>query len=351
MAMKDGSNEQLEKSRLQSKVLDYQKTKKLTKCGLIAIAVILVLLLIFVSTGWTLNGSGSGTKPTSASNGKDGKDGNTPYIGENGNWFIDGVDTGISSKGEDGEQGADGEDATDGVQGNTGAKGDKGKDGLTPYIGENGNWFIGDTDTGIPATGSGSGDGTGNTIQDSGSFTVKLDANNGNKSIAVSETRGFANPTDYLKTNGVNNAWNITFSDVPVGSVIDTEVGGSKNGHNYFAYTFFLKNTGTEVLNYNELLTLTENKLDAVKAIRYMIYRDGESMIYASPAANGSKEPFACNESFTGDVNLTSKDYIGLNAGEVVRYTVVIWFEGNDPECVDDILGGSVKLNLGFKIL
>lgn len=28
-------------------------------------------------------------------------------------------------------------------------KGEKGDDGFTPYIGNNGNWFIGDTDTGV----------------------------------------------------------------------------------------------------------------------------------------------------------------------------------------------------------
>lgn len=31
-------------------------------------------------------------------------------------------------------------------------KGEKGDDGLTPYIGENGNWFIGDVDTGVSAS-------------------------------------------------------------------------------------------------------------------------------------------------------------------------------------------------------
>lgn len=31
----------------------------------------------------------------------------------------------------------------------------KGEDGQTPYIGENGNWWIGDTDTGKPSTGEG----------------------------------------------------------------------------------------------------------------------------------------------------------------------------------------------------
>ena len=50
-------------------------------------------------------------------------------------------------KGEKGEQGPAGEDGKDGVDG------EDGQDGLTPYVGENGNWWIGDIDTGIQATG------------------------------------------------------------------------------------------------------------------------------------------------------------------------------------------------------
>ena len=40
-----------------------------------------------------------------------------------------------------------------GPQGEIGLTGEKGEDGLTPYIGDNGNWWIGDQDTGIRATG------------------------------------------------------------------------------------------------------------------------------------------------------------------------------------------------------
>ena len=43
--------------------------------------------------------------------------------------------------------------ALDSVGGVQGPKGDKGDDGLTPYIGNNGNWWIGDTDTNVRATG------------------------------------------------------------------------------------------------------------------------------------------------------------------------------------------------------
>lgn len=42
-------------------------------------------------------------------------------------------------------------DGTDGKDGIDGADGTNGTDGLTPHIGENGNWWIGDKDTGIQA--------------------------------------------------------------------------------------------------------------------------------------------------------------------------------------------------------
>lgn len=75
-----------------------------------------------------------------------GKDGLTPYIGTNGNWFIGLVDTGIKAKGKDGTMSF--ADLTEEEKESL-----KGKDGLTPYIGANGNWYIGNTDTGVKAEG------------------------------------------------------------------------------------------------------------------------------------------------------------------------------------------------------
>lgn len=49
-----------------------------------------------------------------------------------------------------------------GDKGDTGPKGDTGstgEPGTTPHIGENGNWYIGDTDTGIPTSGGSGGSG------------------------------------------------------------------------------------------------------------------------------------------------------------------------------------------------
>lgn len=80
-------------------------------------------------------------------NTESGKDGQTPFIGTNGNWWIGTTDTGVPAKGKDGSDGKDGENGMDGV------------DGQTPFIGTNGNWWIGSTDTGIPAKGKDGSDG------------------------------------------------------------------------------------------------------------------------------------------------------------------------------------------------
>lgn len=66
--------------------------------------------------------------------GADGADGVTPSI-KNGNWWIGNTDTGVK------------------------AQGANGADGQTPYIGANGNWFIGDTDTQVKAQGADGADG------------------------------------------------------------------------------------------------------------------------------------------------------------------------------------------------
>lgn len=94
--------------------------------------------------------------------GRDGRDGATPYVGGNGNWFIGDKDTGVPAQGKDGK---DGLTPRVGDNGNWWI-GDKdtginaqGKDGQTPRVGDNGNWWIGDTDTGISAKGKDGKDG------------------------------------------------------------------------------------------------------------------------------------------------------------------------------------------------
>ena len=121
-------------------------------------------------------------------NGIDGKDGITPMlkVGDNNLWHIS-YDSGntwmslgtkatgdVGIRGEKGDTGASGKDGSNGVDGENGvgissaninAEGELifiytngasinlgrvvGEDGLTPYIGDNGNWWLGEKDTGV----------------------------------------------------------------------------------------------------------------------------------------------------------------------------------------------------------
>ena len=92
--------------------------------------------------------------------GQNGRDGVTPRIGNNGNWWVGNTDLGVKAqgaqgqKGQDGRNGQDGRDGRNGQDGQNGQPGRDGRDGATPRIGDNGNWWVGNQDTGKPARGA-----------------------------------------------------------------------------------------------------------------------------------------------------------------------------------------------------
>lgn len=95
---------------------------------------------------WTKSDSDIPPAPANikGADGADGADGITPHIGDNGNWYIGLTDTGKPSRGAAGANGKDGAPGKDGAAGSP---------GVTPNIGANGNWYLGDTDTGKPSRG------------------------------------------------------------------------------------------------------------------------------------------------------------------------------------------------------
>ena len=83
-------------------------------------------------TEWLASLKGATGAP--GANGKDGEDGKTPYIGDNGNWYIGVDDTGKPSRGEKGEKGEKGDTGAQGPQGLQGPPGESGADGKTPNL-------------------------------------------------------------------------------------------------------------------------------------------------------------------------------------------------------------------------
>jgi hypothetical protein len=84
----------------------------------------------------------------------------------------------------------------------------------------------------------------------------------------------------------------------------------------------------------------------AENAIRLAVILDGNNTIYAMPAADGSPEPDTTP--FVSDEVVMEDVLTGFKVDTVHKYTIVMWIEGDDPECVNDIIGGSVRFSMDF---
>ncbi len=172
-----------------------------------------------------------------------------------------------------------------------------------------------------------------------GNFTINLDRLElYRKGIAMSADAEFTNPTARLVATSVDRATNITITDLPTD--ID-DIDGDHNGVNYMAYTYYVRNAGKEDVYYVADVVLTDSAKGADKAVRVAIWNNGERTVYAAPSASGEPEDGCVN--FLSDKLVCSFREEEFKVGYVNKYTIVIWLEGEDPECIDDIVGGSVE--------
>ena len=119
------------------------------------------------------------------------------------------------------------------------------------------------------------------------------------------------------------------------------EAEGNHNGKNYMAYTYYVRNAGKEDLGilHGSLWIPVQRCEDAV---RVAVWRNGKRVVYAEPAADGGEEK-GCT-SFESDKTVCTYEEKDFLVGNVDRYTIVIWMEGDDPECVDSIIGAAYSL-------
>lgn len=177
-----------------------------------------------------------------------------------------------------------------------------------------------------------------------GNFTINLNRLElYRKGVSIADTGDFKGATARLTASTVKDATNISIEDIPE-DVDDIE--GGHNGKNYMAYTYYLRNAGKEDLGYVASITLDSCSKGAEEAVRVAVWRNGERTVYAEPSANGEPEDGCVN--FESDTIVCSYEEQNFLVGNVDKYTIVIWMEGDDPECVDRIIGGSVELSMNI---
>lgn len=208
-----------------------------------------------------------------------GADGITPHIGANGNWYIGDTDTGIKAQGEKGE------------------KGDPGEKGTTPHIGENGNWWIGDTDTGVKAVASG-GSGTDIALGISGATVGQIAKVKAvDASGAPTEWEAEKDTTPFIVTVGSDNANGYTSSHT-----FDEIAAAAIAGRVVMAYTDYI-----DFPDVNQSLYGTYFDLISTQDVAQFRYTDGllEYFVIVSPSETSAS---------AGYLSATSSSFGGIKA-------------------------------------
>ena len=181
-----------------------------------------------------------------------------------------------------------------------------------------------------------------------GVFTVSISRYDMLKQgLSLSETSMFEKPISLLNADTVRTLTNISEDTLPAN--IDA-INGAHSGENYVAYTFYLKNTGKDTVTYDASIFISNVTLDIDEAIRIKVYTNGIPKTYAKTKKDGSG-PESGTVEFVTNTIATKDIRADFKPGDVDKFTVVIWLEGNDPECLDNIVGGRLKADMKFTII
>lgn len=211
--------------------------------------------------------------------------------------------------------------------------------------------------------------------------------------LSLSADSSFAHPLTQMNMEGPDHMDAITYQWMDIqDNILGYE--GPHNGGAYFAYSFFLKNVNlTNPCLYSMAIELKKETKNVGSALRIMLieYEENTSdvksvKIYARAKEDGTYEYVAYDKCEIGqmglslndlntmytflDTNVTSPffgediDENEINKGYFVmkekekklshnsynKFTLVMWLEGTDLQCTNEILNAKCTIELSFKI-
>lgn len=219
-----------------------------------------------------------------------------------------------------------------------------------------------------------------------GHFTINLSDGMFREGFSLSATADFANPTSHLYATPAVDIPCISIRQIPE----DVDRRDGEHNADYFAYTFYARNEGENSTGYRWTVALNSESQQVSKAAWVMIFEDGQMAFYANRNADGNPEALppmndntrgytqvptstflkdASNQMqevasrgaltyyrvipkpFEADFVVATGEMHNVLPQEIHKYTVVIWLEGDDPDCTDELIGGHIGLEMDIRLM
>lgn len=219
-----------------------------------------------------------------------------------------------------------------------------------------------------------------------GHFTINVSDGMFREGFSLSENAAFDAPTMRLFAEPAVDVPAFSFTDIHEDV---NDVDGQYQKAQYFAYTYYIRNEGESTVDYTWQLALNAESQDVSKALWVMVFEDDVMKFYAEPRADGTQEalPYFDDDSrgflktpLIEHAALPSEQYqlirqsggryyyrlipIAFESENVIisgtqtqvapmdthKYTIVVWLEGDDPDCTNDLIGGHAGLDMQFRL-
>ena len=223
-------------------------------------------------------------------------------------------------------------------------------------------------------------------VQLQGHFTINLSDDMMKRGFRLSEDEQFTNPSFTLYSEPRENAPAVSISKLPE----DVMQGdGQYDNETFFAYSYYLRYEGDIQGFYDYEIKINAESLDAGAACWIMLFDQGKMKFYAKMGEDGKPEAVPAQDDnsrgfpqayfmeysenpseqyeviaqkgdrsfyrvipypFINGSTVMRKSDVPIDNMEVHKFTVVLWLEGEDPECTNDIIGGHLGLEMNFTL-
>lgn len=189
----------------------------------------------------------------------------------------------------------------------------------------------------------------------SGNFIVLIDSSRDTRSIILSETEDFRYANPRLFADSVRETPHMDFLQLNLIDAVATEGNYIDPDEQYFAYSFYLKNNGRNTIDVEARYVIEKVYRNVDEAVRVVLIINGDidNLKYYRKL---DTIPHNYNPEFPEPIEfedlIVFREVIeNFEPDQVIKFTIVSYIEGDDPDCTDDLLGGQIKMSMRFKIL
>ena len=203
--------------------------------------------------------------------------------------------------------------------------------------------------------------------QNSGNFVMSVDEDAFKRGIAISDSSSFETMNRWLTADPVEDVRDTTLQHIDLFEIINAEGAYKETRSNYLAYTFFLRNVGTETTPVDYEVVITNQSMNIAEAIRVMIIVDGQvaydeqgiryiecesKTMYQAPDKHDIvyKDYLQDFTLFKSTDIICNERIFDIRPEQTKKISVIMWLEGEDPECIETLASAKIKITMNLSI-